>query len=66
MGVGLTVDVLWEHGGFASGEVSGVSRVLGVDKEVLVALEFELFFSQEGVFEQWWVLIPMNESVILL
>ena len=46
--------------------VSGVGWILSVNKEEFIAHPFELLFSEESVLEQWWFLIPVNESVILL
>lgn len=43
--------LLGELGRFAFSDVGGVGGILGIDEEILIAHIFELFFSQEGVFE---------------
>lgn len=66
VGVLSAVNIFAKSSRSAFGNVGGVCRILSVNEEEFIAHPLELLFSEESVLEQWWFLVPMNESVILL
>ena len=60
------VNVLRKWSSSAFSNVSGVSEILGINEEELIVHVFELLLSQESVFKHRWLLIPVNEGIILL